>query len=70
MCRLYVVSFVDMWDLKAFLKIRPTDIEFESILLPKILELDLLRLNIRVISAGLCLIAIYVPFQLLENFEN
>jgi len=33
-CRLYVVNFVDMWDMKAcpgkFLRIRPTEIEFES----------------------------------------
>ena len=32
MCRLYLVNFVDMRDLKAgkFLRIRPTEIEFES----------------------------------------
>ena len=34
MRRLYLVNFVDMWDLKAFpekiLRIRPTEIEFES----------------------------------------
>ena len=34
MCRLYLVNFVDMWDLKACpgksLRIIPTKIEFES----------------------------------------
>ena len=34
MCQLYLVNFVDMWDLKAcpgkFLRIRPTEIEFDS----------------------------------------
>ena len=34
-CRLYNMNFVDMWDLKAcpgkFLRIRSTEIEFESI---------------------------------------
>ena len=34
MCWLYLVNFVDMWDLKAclgnFLRIKPTEIEFES----------------------------------------
>ena len=34
MCRLYLVNFVDMWDLNAcprkILRIKPTKIEFES----------------------------------------
>ena len=63
MCRLYLVNFVDMRDLKAgkFLRIRPTEIEFESnfssvsqptFLIAKKFN-PLSRLNFRVISASL-----------------
>ena len=34
MCRLYLVNFVDVWDLKAFprkfLRVRASEVEFES----------------------------------------
>ena len=59
MCRLYVVNFVDMWDLKAlpgeFLRITPTEIEFES--------------NFSSISQYLRS-SEYSTFLIAENFEN
>ena len=85
MCRLYVVSFVDMWDLKAFLKIRSADIEFES-------NFSSISQHLRSTEYSTFLIAknfgnrpseieyqsdfsrfvfnSYLHFQLLENFEN
>ena len=59
MCRLYVVNFVDMWDLKAYpgelLRITPTELEFES--------------NFSSISQHLRS-SEYSTFLIAENFEN
>ena len=59
MCKLYLVNFVDMWDLKAchrkILRIRPSEIEFES--------------NFNSVSQHLRS-SEYKTFLIAENFEN
>ena len=59
MCRLYLVNSVDMWDLKAclgkILRIRPSEIEFES-------NFNSIPQHLRSTE--------YSTFLIAENFEN